>query len=69
LNDPPHAPDDPDHPGLALTMAVWGWIQLRALDKILIEQQIKTLTGWPIRSAPTTNFSPPAVDYPPSTMP
>ena len=31
--------------GLALTMAVWGWIQLRALDKILIEQQIKTLTG------------------------
>ena len=22
--------------GLALTMAVWGWIQLRALDKILI---------------------------------
>ena len=29
--------------GLALTMAVWGWIQLRALDKILIEQQILSL--------------------------
>ncbi|MCG6536614.1 MAG: HAMP domain-containing protein, partial [Syntrophales bacterium LBB04] len=29
--------------GLALTMAIWGWIQLRALDKILIEQQLKRL--------------------------
>jgi len=29
--------------GLAVTMAVWGWIQLRALDKILIEQQLKKL--------------------------
>jgi two-component system NtrC family sensor kinase len=29
--------------GLALTMAAWGWIQLRALDKILIEQQLKRL--------------------------
>jgi two-component system NtrC family sensor kinase len=31
--------------GLALTMAVWGWIQIRALDKILIDQRTKTLTG------------------------
>jgi signal transduction histidine kinase len=31
--------------GLAMTMAVWGWIQIRALDKILIDQQTKTLTG------------------------
>src|SRR3972149_11286465 len=29
--------------GLALTMAVWGWIQLQALDQILIEQQLKNL--------------------------
>ena len=29
--------------GLAVTMAVWGWIQLRALDQILIEQQLKKL--------------------------
>ncbi len=29
--------------GLALTMALWGWIQLRALDKLLIEQQLKRL--------------------------
>ena len=29
--------------GLALTMAVWGWIQLQALDQILIEQQLKKL--------------------------
>lgn len=31
--------------GLAMTMAVWGWVQIRALDKILIDQQTKTLTG------------------------
>jgi two-component system NtrC family sensor kinase len=31
--------------GLAMTMAVWGWIQIRALDEILIDQQTKTLTG------------------------
>lgn len=31
--------------GMAITMAIWGWIQIRALDKILIDQQIKTLTG------------------------
>lgn len=31
--------------GLALTMSVWGWIQLRALDRILNEQQVKTMTG------------------------
>lgn len=31
--------------GLAMTMAVWGWIHVRALDNILIDQQIKTLTG------------------------
>jgi two-component system, NtrC family, sensor kinase len=29
--------------GLAVTMAVWGWIQLRALDEILLEQQLKKL--------------------------
>jgi len=29
--------------GLAVTMAVWGWIQLRALDDILTEQQVKRL--------------------------
>ena len=29
--------------GLAVTMAVWGWIQIRALDGILIEQQLKKL--------------------------
>jgi signal transduction histidine kinase len=31
--------------GLAMTMAVWGWIQIKALDKILIDQQTKTLKG------------------------
>jgi two-component system, NtrC family, sensor kinase len=29
--------------GLAVTMAVWGWIQLRALEGILIDQQLKRL--------------------------
>lgn len=29
--------------GLAVTMAVWGWIQIRALDGILIDQQLKKL--------------------------
>lgn len=31
--------------GLTMTMAVWGLIQIEALDKILIDQQTKTLTG------------------------
>ena len=31
--------------GLALTMAVWGFIQLTALDKILVEQQAKRIEG------------------------
>ena len=25
--------------GLAVTMTIWGWIQLRVLNEILIEQQ------------------------------
>jgi two-component system NtrC family sensor kinase len=29
--------------GLALTMLIWGWIQLRALDKILVEQTTNRL--------------------------
>jgi two-component system NtrC family sensor kinase len=29
--------------GIALTMTIWGWIQLEALDRILTEQQIKRL--------------------------
>ena len=29
--------------GLAVTMVIWGWIQLQALDKILIDQQLKKL--------------------------
>ena len=31
--------------GLAATMAVWGWVQIRALDRILVEQQGKRLSG------------------------
>jgi signal transduction histidine kinase len=31
--------------GLAVTMAVWGWVQIRALDQILVEQQAKRLSG------------------------
>jgi len=31
--------------GLAITMALWGWIQLRMLDEILTEQQVKRLDG------------------------
>lgn len=31
--------------GLALTMAIWGVIQLTALDRILVEQQVKRLEG------------------------
>jgi signal transduction histidine kinase len=31
--------------GLAVTMAIWGFIQLTALDRILIEQQGKRLEG------------------------
>ncbi|MEN6621009.1 MAG: ATP-binding protein [Smithella sp.] len=30
---------------LAVTMAIWGFIQLTALDRILIEQQVKRLEG------------------------
>jgi len=29
--------------GIALTMTIWGWIQLEALDRILTEQQVKRL--------------------------
>ena len=29
--------------GLAVTMAAWGWIQLRILDRILVDQQGKSL--------------------------
>ena len=29
--------------GLAVTMTIWGWIQLRVLDVILIEQQVKRM--------------------------
>jgi hypothetical protein len=31
--------------GLAVTMAVWGWIQIKALDQILVEQQGKRLSS------------------------
>ena len=31
--------------GLAVTMAVWGWLQIRVLDQILVEQQGKRLSG------------------------
>ena len=31
--------------GLALTMAIWGFIQLTALDRILVDQQAKKLEG------------------------
>jgi len=31
--------------GLAITMALWGWIQLSVLDSILTEQQYKRLDG------------------------
>ncbi|PKN53680.1 MAG: hypothetical protein CVU55_00730 [Deltaproteobacteria bacterium HGW-Deltaproteobacteria-13] len=31
--------------GLALTMAIWGFIQLTALDGILVEQHVKRLEG------------------------
>jgi two-component system NtrC family sensor kinase len=31
--------------GLAITMAVWGWVQIRTLDQILVEQQGKRLSG------------------------
>ena len=29
--------------GLAVTMTIWGWIQLRVLNEILIEQQVKRM--------------------------
>ena len=31
--------------GLALTMAIWGFVQLTALDRILVDQQAKRLEG------------------------
>jgi len=31
--------------GMAVTMAVWGWVQIEALDQILMEQQAKRLSG------------------------
>ena len=31
--------------GMAATMAVWGWVQIEALDQILVEQQAKRLSG------------------------
>ena len=31
--------------GLALTMAIWGFVQLNALDRILVDQQAKRLEG------------------------
>jgi signal transduction histidine kinase len=31
--------------GLVITMAVWGWLQLRMLDQILVEQQGKRLSS------------------------
>jgi two-component system NtrC family sensor kinase len=31
--------------GLALTMAIWGFVQLTALDRILVDQQVKRLEG------------------------
>jgi signal transduction histidine kinase len=31
--------------GLAITMALWGWAQIRMLDQILVEQQAKRLSG------------------------
>jgi two-component system NtrC family sensor kinase len=30
--------------GLAITMSLWGWIELRAFEKILVDQQITRLT-------------------------
>jgi two-component system, NtrC family, sensor kinase len=31
--------------GLVVTMAVWGWVQIRALDQILVEQQGRRLSS------------------------
>ncbi|OHE17402.1 MAG: hypothetical protein A2X96_01925, partial [Syntrophobacterales bacterium GWC2_56_13] len=31
--------------GLAVTMAAWGWVQIRALDQILVEEQGKRLSS------------------------
>ncbi len=31
--------------GMAVTMAVWGWVQIEALDRILVDQQGKRLSG------------------------
>ncbi|MDP1991980.1 MAG: ATP-binding protein [Syntrophales bacterium] len=31
--------------GLAVTMAVWGWLQIQVLDQILVEQQEKRLSS------------------------
>ena len=31
--------------GLAITMALWGWVQIQTLDQILVEQQGKRLSS------------------------
>jgi two-component system NtrC family sensor kinase len=31
--------------GMAITMAVWGWVQIEALDRILVDQQGKRLSS------------------------
>ncbi len=31
--------------GLAVTMAVWGWVQIQTLDQLLVEQQAKRLSS------------------------
>lgn len=31
--------------GLVITIAIWGWVQIRALDQILVEQQGKRLSS------------------------
>ncbi len=31
--------------GMAITMAIWGWVQLEALDRILVDQQGKRLSS------------------------
>ena len=31
--------------GMAVTMAVWGWVQIEALDRILVDQQAKRLSS------------------------
>lgn len=31
--------------GLAMTMAIWGWVQIRALDRLLVDQHGRRLIG------------------------